>query len=109
MTTVNREAAIETAFSFVMDYRADAEAEINARADRGGDPNLETALSAVMNVLPEVRSAMKRVTARKWGGDDAYSWAVFLDGRPGYTGLSQSSTRYYRKLVVLRVLLGGQS
>ena len=30
-----------------------------------------------------------RITARKYGGDDAYSWAIFLNGRPVVTGLSR--------------------
>jgi hypothetical protein len=38
----------------------------------------------------------KRVTARKYGGDDAYSWAVFIDGRPMVTGLNNSIVPHYR-------------
>ena len=41
----------------------------------------------------------KRITARKYQGDDAYSWAVFLNGRPVYTGLSRGSVKYYKDLV----------
>jgi hypothetical protein len=42
-----------------------------------------------------------RVTARKWQGDDAYSWAVFLDGRvrTDLSGLSRSQARYYVAMV----------
>lgn len=40
-----------------------------------------------------------RVTARKYQGDDAYSWAVFLDGQPRMTGLSKSEVPYYKKEV----------
>jgi hypothetical protein len=32
-------------------------------------------------------------------GDDLYSWAVFLDGRPAYTGLSRREVPYYKGLV----------
>ena len=35
-----------------------------------------------------------RITTRKYNGDDAYSWAVFLDGRPVLTGQSQLEARY---------------
>ena len=41
----------------------------------------------------------KRITARKYDGDDAYSWAVFLDGQPKYTGLERSEVNYYKNLV----------
>jgi hypothetical protein len=41
----------------------------------------------------------KRITARKYQGDDEYSWAVFFDGRPVYTGLNRSVVAYYKKLV----------
>jgi hypothetical protein len=39
----------------------------------------------------------KRVTARKYEGDDAYSWAVFIDGYPMVTGLNSSIVPHYRK------------
>lgn len=42
----------------------------------------------------------QRVTIRKYMGDDLYSWAVFVDGRPTYTGLSRGSARYYRDLIL---------
>ena len=37
-----------------------------------------------------------RVTTRKYGGDDAYSWAVFKDGVPVYTGCAKREAAYYR-------------
>jgi len=37
-----------------------------------------------------------RVTIRKWMGDDAYSWAVFYDGRVYYSGLSRREAAYER-------------
>lgn len=40
-----------------------------------------------------------RITARKYGGDDSGSWAVFVDGRPAYTGLTRSEVDYYKRLV----------
>lgn len=39
----------------------------------------------------------KRVTARKYGGDDAGSWAVFIDGRPWLTGLTKSEVPYWKE------------
>jgi hypothetical protein len=39
------------------------------------------------------------VTARKHGGDDAYSWAVFLDGRPVITGLSRQEVPYWKSRI----------
>ena len=39
----------------------------------------------------------KKITARKYMGDDAYSWAVFVDGRPAVTGLSKREVPYYKK------------
>ena len=38
----------------------------------------------------------KRVTAKKHMGDDRYSWAVFLDGRPVITGLAKTQVKYYK-------------
>lgn len=42
--------------------------------------------------------AKPKITAKKFGGDDAYSWAVFIDGRPAYTGLARSQVPYYKQL-----------
>ena len=44
-------------------------------------------------------ASKKRVTAKKYMGDDLYSWAVFLDGRPVMTGISKSQVKYYKKQV----------
>lgn len=38
----------------------------------------------------------KRVTARKYMGDDAGSWAVFVDGRVRVTGLTKSEVAGYK-------------
>lgn len=40
-----------------------------------------------------------RVTARKYMGDDRYSWAVFLDNVPVMTGLGKSQVKYYKEFV----------
>ena len=38
--------------------------------------------------------AKSKITTKKFGGDDCYSWAVFKDDRPVMTGLSKSSAMY---------------
>lgn len=40
-----------------------------------------------------------RVKIQKYMGDDAYSWAVFKDGCPVYTGCSRREAAYYRDQV----------
>lgn len=53
-----------------------------------------------------------RITARKYGGDDAYSWAVFIDGKPMVTGLSRREVPYYKKEaaeILARATLAGSS
>lgn len=39
----------------------------------------------------------KRITARKYEGDDKASWAVFIDGRPFCTGLTKSEVPYVKQ------------
>ena len=43
----------------------------------------------------------KVTTARKWNGDDAYSWAIFVKGQkePVVSGLSRAELPYHRKLI----------
>lgn len=45
------------------------------------------------------RKHSSRIKVRKYMGDDIYSWAVFLDGAPAYTGLSKGQSNFYRDLV----------
>jgi hypothetical protein len=42
-----------------------------------------------------------KVTARKYGGDDAASWAIFRSdaSRPVVTGLYRSEVAYYKKQI----------
>lgn len=40
------------------------------------------------------KDVISRVKIRKYMGDDLYSWAVFVDGRPIITGLSQHSAHF---------------
>ena len=37
-----------------------------------------------------------RITVGKFNGNDAYSWAVFVDGRPVVTGLTRREVSYHR-------------
>ena len=46
------------------------------------------------------RRLSRRITARKYMGDDSESWSVFLDGRPVYNGMNRRSVPYYRSLVL---------
>jgi hypothetical protein len=39
---------------------------------------------------------MKKITISKYMGDDLYSWAVFVDGKPVETGLSRREAQYSR-------------
>lgn len=41
---------------------------------------------------------MAKITARKYMGDDAASWAVFVDGRPVFTGLTRREVSHYKQL-----------
>lgn len=43
----------------------------------------------------------RKVTIKEYGGDDKYSWAVFVDGNVirGLTGLSKQQAVYYRDQV----------
>lgn len=43
------------------------------------------------------KEIIKRVTARKYMGDDMHSWAVFVDGQPRWTGLGKSEVDYYKQ------------
>lgn len=43
--------------------------------------------------------AKSRITVGKYGGDDLYSWAVFVDGEPVICGLSRREVPYHRKQV----------
>lgn len=51
-----------------------------------------------------VRKTLRRVSVGKYLGDDAYSWAVFVDGRPVATGCSRSEASYHRRHIERRLL-----
>lgn len=50
----------------------------------------------------EVKDKCKkyRITAKKYGGDDSYSWAVFIKGQPFVTGLSRGEVDYYKRRAI---------
>jgi len=50
--------------------------------------------------------AKRKVTIRKYGGDDSCSWAVFVDGQsePVVSGLNQNMAKWYRKQIKKGVL-----
>lgn len=43
-----------------------------------------------------------KITARKWAGDDAASWAIFVDGRPIVSGLTRREVAYHKKKIAER-------
>lgn len=45
-----------------------------------------------------------KITARKYNGDDCYSWAVFRNGSVQFDGISQNSVLYYKRLVLKDLL-----
>lgn len=50
----------------------------------------------------EMKVKCKRygITAKKYGGDDSYSWAVFIKGQPFVTGLSRGEVDYYKRRAI---------
>lgn len=57
----------------------------------------------------DTKQIAKRVSAKKYQGDDHYSWAVFIDGIPFVTGLSKSEVPYYKNMAIERLIksIGG--
>lgn len=46
---------------------------------------------------PQAQRARKKAARiAKWGGDDAYSWALFIGGRQAYNGMSRSEASWRR-------------
>jgi hypothetical protein len=45
------------------------------------------------------------ITAKKYMGDDMYSWAVFVKGRPVMTGLSRGEVDYYKRSVLTQLII----
>lgn len=51
------------------------------------------------------KNIAKRVTMRKSGGDDKYSWSVFVDGREKWNGMDRREATWRRNAEV-KILLG---
>lgn len=51
-----------------------------------------------------------KVTTKKHMGDDAYSWAVFVNCKvvEDLTGLNRSQATYYKKMILEREAAKGQ-
>jgi hypothetical protein len=45
----------------------------------------------------------KRITVKKWGGNDEHSWAVLVDGKPAVTGLSKREVPHYKSQVMKKL------
>ena len=41
----------------------------------------------------------RRITTRKVGGDDVYSWAVLVDERVVVSGLSRTEAAYHKRKI----------
>lgn len=59
--------------------------------------------SGAGNFEEAVDPIAKRITVKKWGGDDKYSWAVLVDGRPAVTGLGKSEVPYYKNMIMKKL------
>lgn len=40
-----------------------------------------------------------KIQTAKYGGNDAYSWAVFVNGRPVATGCSRTEAAYHKRQI----------
>ncbi len=56
--------------------------------------------SSVMPNAAEQKLRRKRSSVSKYEGDDLYSWALFVDGRAVYTGMSRSEAKWRRDIFV---------
>jgi hypothetical protein len=47
-----------------------------------------------------------KITAKKWNGNDKYSWAIFISGKnkPIITGLAKSEIPFYKKQIQEKIL-----
>ena len=56
------------------------------------------------NHLPTQQEISRRIKAKKWMGDDAGSWAVFIDGRMFVCGLTRSEVDYFKRAAAARLI-----
>lgn len=47
-------------------------------------------------LTPEQRARKKEATIRKSGGDDKYSWTLFINGRDVYNGMGRFEAAWRR-------------
>lgn len=50
----------------------------------------------------EVKDRRRRSRIAKYEGDDLYSWALFIDGRVAYSGMSRSEAKWRRDKYIER-------
>lgn len=51
--------------------------------------------SSILTAVEKHRKESSRIA--KHEGDDKYSWALFINGRPAYNGMSKSEAEWRRK------------
>ena len=49
------------------------------------------------DITKEQRARTLRVRIRKDGGDDAYSWAIFILGKMVYSGMDKNEAEWRRR------------
>jgi len=49
--------------------------------------------------LEKINYKKHGITAKKYGGDDSHSWAVFLNNKPKVVGLTKGEVDFYKKEV----------
>lgn len=52
------------------------------------------------------RNVERRITIRKSGGDDRYSWALFVDGRRTFAGMDRREAMWRRNNAVSNLMSG---
>ena len=93
---------LEQLIKLGVDYHneSNAEQEADKKAREAAKPAMNKARAEERKAINDERNAtygkkiVDRVKIRKHGGDDQYSWAVFLDGRMRLSGLSLSSAKH---------------
>ena len=80
--------------------RGGAEITFNSSGEVIGDVGRGNLLRLDVEIVRACLAFKRRVTARKWRGDDCYSWAVFFDGQVCYSGLGLSEVDYYKRQVI---------
>lgn len=50
-----------------------------------------------MTEAEAIKIRTKQVRIRKWGGDDKYSWSIFVNGHEAYNGMDRNEAEWRRK------------